>query len=226
MTGGHMHGGAPGQAMDPNGYAFVGSFVDGICSECTVLTAAVDVVLPSGKRADIANGVYLHHLVSNLEGKKPQPDWVTLCPGPLNATATNPAAQALKDLQGNGFVGGAVDAFTDWFTAKGVRDDSGLHIPKGVKTTFSGEIVNYKTTPQEVYLQLEMEWLPGIRGVESIKTPLNVEGCDFSTQAFKDALKKSPKGQIPSKEFTVLTDGTIIMARKSLSNFGKGSYLS
>ena len=67
---GHGHGeakgGAPsaagGMMMDPNGTPFNMFLNGGFCTDCTILAAQLDVVFDNGTRADIANGVYLHHV--------------------------------------------------------------------------------------------------------------------------------------------------------------------
>jgi hypothetical protein len=69
----HSHGGGAinplsilsgGFAMDPDGFAFGRQLEGGFCTDCTILAGKVDVVFENGTRADISDGVYLHHVVS------------------------------------------------------------------------------------------------------------------------------------------------------------------
>jgi hypothetical protein len=212
-----MSGGTPGFgiAMDPNGFPFTRTMDGGFCTDCTVLAAKVDIVFENGTRADIANGVYLHHLVAMTTGKT-QPSWVSMCPGnssrPTLSSGLGGLAGGLKldSLPGGaGFVGGAVDEFTDYFTTPDGKINSGYYIPVNSKAMMSGEVINYLKESQTVYIRLDLEWVPGKQGTDAIKTPLNVEGCDFTHQAFKNG---GDKGKIISQDFTVTKDGTIVCA--------------
>jgi hypothetical protein len=58
-----------GIAMDPNVFPFSRTMYGGICSDCTVLGAKTDIVFEDETRADIINGVYLHHLIAMTTGK-------------------------------------------------------------------------------------------------------------------------------------------------------------
>jgi hypothetical protein len=200
---------ASGLAMDPNGFPFSRAIDGGFCQDCTVLGAKVDIVFENGTRADIANGVYLHHLTAMTTGKS-QPSWVTMCPG--NGSSGGALSSILGSLGGGGagFVGGAVDEFIDYFTTPDGKFDSGYYIPTGAKAMMSGEVINYLKEQQTVYIRLDLEWLPGKKGTDAIKTPLNVEGCDFTHAAFK---KAQGKGKIESEDYTVTKDGTVVCQR-------------
>jgi hypothetical protein len=75
----------------------------------------------------------------------------------------------------------------------------------------SGEVINYLKESQKVFVRLDLEWIPGKVGTDAIKTPLNVEGCDFTHSAFK---KATGKGNITSEDYTVTKSGTVICQRK------------
>jgi hypothetical protein len=184
-------------AMDPDGFAFGKQLDGGFCTNCTVLAAKADVVFENGTRADIANGVYLHHVISSLAGKK-QPQWVSFCPA--GSSASSPPGRDLGKLipggldvnnldlsklrGGAGFVGGAVDEFTDYYTTRDGKFDSGYYIPPGVRASMSGEIINYLKEPQQVYVQFDLEFVPGHVGQEAIKSSISVEGMSISTRNF------------------------------------------
>jgi hypothetical protein len=163
--------------------------VGGFCSNCTILAAKADVVFENGTRADIASGVYLHHVVSSLAGKT-QPQWISMCPAGdlisppagLDLSKLIPGGLDLGKLDlsklrgGAGFVGGAVDEFTDLYTTRDGKFDSGYYIPPGVKASMSGEIINYLKEPQNVYIQFDLEFVRGRVGHEAVKAALSVEG--------------------------------------------------
>jgi hypothetical protein len=197
--GEHGHGSPPPGAsvlsgtlaMDPDGFPFAKTLDGGLCTDCTMLAGKADVVFENGTRADIANGVYLHHVISSLAGK-PTSQWVSSCPGgaatdlskllPKGLEKLLPPGTDLSKLDiaklrgGAGFVGGAVDEFTDYYTTQDGKFDSGYYIPPGVKATMSGEIINYLKEPQQVYIQFDIEYVPGHVGTEAIKAALSVEG--------------------------------------------------
>jgi hypothetical protein len=182
--GGPFGGGsAKGLRMDPNGTPFSLMANSGYCTDCTVLAAQVDIVFENGTRADIVNGVYLHHLVAGMMGNttgKGSGSWIDMCPKRKGAKQSG-LAGLLGGLGGSlnvggGFVGGAVDQFIDYFTSADGKINSGYFIPKNNRMFLSGEVINYLPFPQNVYVRLDLEYLPGKQGVDAIKTPINVEG--------------------------------------------------
>jgi hypothetical protein len=222
-AGGHSHGGmggmsASGLAMDPDGTPFSNIFRGGICADCTVLAAQVDIVHENGTRADIADGVYLHHMLTMLTSSKmpSEKPWVTMCPG-------NGIAKTLTSMFGDvsvpqvSFVGGAVDEFVDYFTDAKGKINAGFYIPSDTSGgLYTGEIINYLRSEQKVYIRLDLEWVPGRQGAIAMKTPLNVEGCDFTHSSFK---KATGKGKIVSEQYDVKRSGTVVCARKSKSSY-------
>jgi hypothetical protein len=201
--------------MDPDGIPFTRSISGGFCTDCTVLAAQIDLVHKNGTRADISSGVYLHHMNMALlgSGMASEPAWVSMCPG--NGTSGGGIASLLGKLDlniGSGaFAGAAVDEFVDYFTDTKGKINSGYYIPPKANALMSGEVINYIKSPQQVYLQLDIEWVPGKVGANAMKTPLNVEGCDFTHSAFRKAVGK---GKIVSEEYTVKRDGVVVCARK------------
>jgi hypothetical protein len=182
--GGLLGGGAKGLAMDPNGTPFSMMANSGYCTDCTVLAAQVDIVFGNGTRADIVNGVYLHHLVAGMMGNttgKVSGSWVNMCPPKEGASQSSGLGGLLSSLassssSGGGFVGGAVDEFIDYFTSSDGKINSGYFIPANTRIFLSGEAINYLPVPQTAYVRLDIEWVPGKQGADAIKTPLNVEG--------------------------------------------------
>jgi hypothetical protein len=177
-------GNAKGLKMDPNGTPFSLTAQSGYCTDCTVLAAQVDIIFENGTRADIVNGVYLHHLVAAMMGNntgKGGGSWIDMCPRPKGGAKSSGLAGLLAGLGGSvniggGFVGGAVDEFIDYFTSADGKINSGYFIPKNSRMFLSGEVINYLPFPQNVYVRLDIESVPGKQGVDALKTPINVEG--------------------------------------------------
>jgi hypothetical protein len=160
------------------------TLTEGFCTDCTVLAAKLDLVFENDTRADIVNGVYLHHVIALLVGNttgKGKSSWVDICPKTTALPSAAGQGATLGALSAdavatNSFVGGAVDEFTDYFTSPDGKIDSGYFVPARNAMILSGEAINYLKTPQEVFVRLDIEWLPGKQGVDAVKTPLNVEG--------------------------------------------------
>lgn len=92
---------AAGKPMDPNGVGIVKRLATGMCKNCTVLAGKTTVVYVNGTKADLNNGVYLHHAVA-IDVTKSTPSFVKGCGG--IAASFSP------------FLGGAVDGFTQLYT--------------------------------------------------------------------------------------------------------------
>jgi hypothetical protein len=161
--------------MDPAGFPFARKLEPNkLCSDCTVLAGKLDIVFANGSRADIQDGVYLHHVVSMMSDKAMMP-WISMCPGKA-ANFAIPGLDLNSFRPGASFIGGAVDEFTDWYTTPDGKGNSGYYIPKDTTVFLSGEIINYLKSEQEVYLRFDLEYLPGRVGTEVQKGALNVEG--------------------------------------------------
>jgi hypothetical protein len=86
--------------------------------------------------------------------------------------------------------------------------DSGYYV-KDDTFAVQSEVVNYKNTPQQVYLTLDSKYLPGEVGQDSLFTFLTVTGCNINSGWFS----KDAKNSLTSGEFPVLTDVIIINVR-------------
>jgi hypothetical protein len=71
---------------------------------------------------------------------------------------------------------GAVDEFTDWFTSQDGKSDNGYYVSPKASFLMQAELVNYLKTDQSVYIQTDIEWLPGKVGTDTIKTSMSVTG--------------------------------------------------
>lgn len=172
-SGGHGHGkeggaspkaaksggGLSGGTMDPNGYSVVGS-MSNICKGCTVLAGKVDVVFENGTRADLQSGIYLHHLVA-IDMSKKAPPFVKNCPG--IASSISP------------FLGGAVDGFTQYYTTPDGKFESGYQIQNS-NFMMQAEMVNYRPEQQKVYIQVDIEYMPGKWGSDASQATLAATG--------------------------------------------------
>jgi hypothetical protein len=50
-------------SMDPDGFVITKTLDSGICKNCTVLAGKADITFEYGRRADVKDGIYLHHIL-------------------------------------------------------------------------------------------------------------------------------------------------------------------
>jgi hypothetical protein len=137
--------------MDPNGYGFIRRLSSGICKNCTVLAGRTSVTFENGTEAGVANGVYIHHAFT-MDVTKPVPTFITNC-GDV-AGAISP------------FLGAGVDDFTQYYTTPDGKFPSGFYI-KDDTFIMQAEIVNYKSVPQKIFIDMDIEYVPGRVGSDA-----------------------------------------------------------
>jgi hypothetical protein len=134
----------------------------GIPQNAAILSGRMDTVAEDGSKLDVAQGIYIHHLLVADIGKTVAP--FAACPGGPHTQENIPnfiAYQVVNAVgagliqSGNDQVGDANKYYTD---------------QKGVKSAFmtsyddaflmEAEIVNYNQENTTVYLQFETEYLP------------------------------------------------------------------
>lgn len=157
----------------------------GFCKDCMVLRAGASISDKDGNRLGIKDSVYVHHIILTDVGRTPvsPPTERVTCPtGPGGGlTLITPKGSENKD---QGHAGGHSKRWpqisgltsllgpTSVFIGKGNEADdvlyaapksnvkSGYWISKNDKMAGQAEVINYKTTAQEVYLAIDMEYLP------------------------------------------------------------------
>lgn len=201
--------------MDPNGFSVTRIFKSGsMCTDCTVLGGKMTVVFENGSRADVERGVYLHHAIS-IDFDKQQQGWVTPCPknGSVADTVT-------KQSVGGIFIGGAVDDFTQLYTTPDGKFQSGYYVGKN-DFAMQAEMINYRKEEQKVYMQIDLEYVPGKQGGEAQQSVLSAVGCDGNLGPWKPA--DNTRGAVATDGFQVYRNGHIVLARGHMH--GKSSSL-
>ena len=191
--------------MDPDGFIVSKMIGDGICKDCTVLTGKAEITYEDGSRAGINNGVYLHHILV-MEPSKKTRTFAPWCPGYLFKMTPQDMNHPVKSI----FLSGGVEHFTVWYTTPDGAFDSGYHVGAG-PFAMTGEIVNYKPSPQKVYITLDYEWVPGKAGSDAFSTLLTVTGCKKPVGWLSN---KGSQQNVTSESFPILEDGTIINSRE------------
>ncbi|KAF2675179.1 hypothetical protein BT63DRAFT_462626 [Microthyrium microscopicum] len=189
--------------MDPNGLGFIKRLSSGVCKDCTVLAGKMNVISENGTVLGVADGVYVHHAVT-MDVSKPVTQYITGCTG-------DPAAAF------NPFIGAGVDDFTQYYTTKDAKFNSGFYV-KDDTFLMQVELVNYKEVKQQVYLQMDMEYMPGKVGNDASQAVLSATKCGSLDLGFKP--KAGEAGQIESQDFPVNVDGTVIASRGHMHDGG------
>jgi hypothetical protein len=130
------------------------------CGTCTVLAGQIKLFFPDGTPANISNGIYTHHILTNGMGSQP------------SFVASGVAGFA--GATGAGFVGAGDDnGSRAWvYAPMDGSFDSGFHL-QGAATRFNAQIVlvNYNKVPKTVCVAYDLEYLPGLVG-KKVKSSL------------------------------------------------------
>jgi hypothetical protein len=140
----------------------------GLCKSCMVLQAKADVSDKNGKKLSLNDQVYTHHITivdtSRTGGMAP------ITPASFGSCAK--ATRSKRSPQSGGAGRGGMGF--SMFIGKGNEADASIFAPLNVSSPIKSgywfgkddnvaamaEIINYKTTPQEVYVTLDYEYLP------------------------------------------------------------------
>jgi hypothetical protein len=130
------------------------------CGTCTVIAGQIKIFFPDGTPANITNGIYTHHILTNGVGSQP------------SFVASGVAGFA--GATGAGFVGAGDDnGNRPWVYAPTDGSfESGFHL-NGAASRFSANIVlvNYNKVPKTVCVAYDLEYLPGLVG-KKVKSSL------------------------------------------------------
>lgn len=130
------------------------------CGTCTVLAGQIKIFFPDGTPANISNGIYTHHILTNGVGS--QPSFVAS------------GAAGFAGATGAGFVGAGDDnGNRPWvYAPQDGSFESGFHLA-GAATRFSANIVlvNYNNVAKTVCVAYDLEYLPGLVG-KKVKSSL------------------------------------------------------
>lgn len=166
--------------MDPNGLSVVSTYkANEICDDCSIIAAKTDLVYEDGKRADPSTGVYLHHLGNMNLGEKPVSAWINICSSNQTTLFGVDITSFLPDTVISPFQPismATVDEYTQWFTTKDGEFPSGHYVDPSDRFFIQAEALNYLQVPQQIYIQVDLEYVPGKVEKHATWTPLSVTG--------------------------------------------------
>jgi len=161
---GHSHGGKGGgmgmmgegdsqmYMASPSGSTF--------CGTCTVLHGRIHLFYPDGSPANVSNGIYTHHILTNGIGS--QPAFVRSGMG------------GLSGAMGAGFVGAGDDnGNRPWVYAPkdNTAFESGFQLSPSTRFSAQIVLVNYNKQAKTVCAAYDLEYLPGHVG-KKVKSSL------------------------------------------------------
>lgn len=171
---------------------------------CMVLSGKIHLNYTDGTKADVSNGVYIHHVITSDQSKRQAA--FTRC-------ISGGAASGIEDMLGVGFVGAGDDNSNAPFlyTTKDGSFQSGFYL--GPSDTLSARValVNYNKVQKQVLLAYDLEYVPGNDGID-VKTSLMSAGLCGGGGTIKTS--KSGATNTTSGEFAFKNPGYIISASK------------
>jgi len=182
---------------------------DAVCKDCTVLRGHIGLADAEGKKIvpQKDQGVYIHHLLTFDTSKRTKP-FVNDCIG------------GLAGLLGAKFVGSGEDNnnVPVYYTDKDGSHQGGFHVGRFDSFSMNADLVNMNTASTQVYLTLDIEYLPGIVGTDSRETLLSVEACGGSW------IRTSTAGETNSTsgKYTFNENGSIVLGKGHLHAGGEG----
>lgn len=186
------HANKPGEfKLDANSDILSGQ-MSGLCANCMILEAKADLADKDGKKIDIGEGVYSHHIIISDVGR------TSVVPG-VKAVCANGLPGGFNFQLAGGMMGGkkpdqsapmagmlhsghsrrqvppkAGTPPTSVFIGQGDEGSAmTFQMPKGtIKSGFyvaekevmmmMAEVINYNKSPREIYISLEYEYLPNL----------------------------------------------------------------
>jgi hypothetical protein len=204
-------------SLDPAGQSYVSMF-DGksICTDCTVLSARMGLEFADGTVAGPEKGVYVHHLYAfdvTKEGivTSLPCDFETVRPVPFDPMI--PFAPFAVQGEDNG------DSAIIYTAANGTFN-SGFYIGPNDQFLINSDLVNYNADSKEVYVTMDIEFVPGKVGLEAFPNLLSVVGCKM----LEPKISKTGPTETVSRKFPILIDGYILWTRKCSNRNTRPAY--
>jgi len=221
VYGGHSHGAQkPGNSadilnnMDPNGFLIKGILQEGICKMCTIIRAKAQVTNNVGKEVSIGSGVYLHHIVVAPTVTK---EVAPLFGGCSQKSSGTPKPES-ENPRGKLFLAQGVENFTTWYTTGDGQFNSGYHAGNNGYALIA-EVINYKTSEQNVYVTVDYDYIPGFVGSDANMLIVGVEGCLNSEVGFH--IPANTRSFKAGNDVQIIQDGTIVNARGHMHDGGE-----
>jgi len=195
----------------------LGNAMKGLCSDCTILSGFTYPTHADGTRAQISTSVYNHHIIIAAAGKPSVP--LTSCKalGALNSLGdgTIPLTTFLSADN--------AEATDTVFTTADGKFNSGFYVSPSTRMMLTGMLVNYNPEPMDVYVNLEIEYVPGKppQLADASNALISVGGC----KGVNFTPKPNSQETLKSEAYNMPQDGYIINAYGHLHDGGVNTKL-
>jgi hypothetical protein len=153
--------------LDANGDSFGGQ-LGGICTDCMFLSGATYLTYENESRADVATGVYNHHVAIFDLGKTAKAplrcgfNGLGGLGGLFGGKGKGVTKRQVANMPGmTQLFGSGDDGLKQSYFSKDSNLKTGFYIGKNDKLMHTSEFVNYKKEPQTVWMTADVEFIPG-----------------------------------------------------------------
>jgi hypothetical protein len=173
------------------------------CGTCTVLSGQIKITYADGKLANVSNGVYVHHILTNAMGSQPA------------------FVKSLMAGMGAGFVGAGDDNGNTPFlyAPRDASLESGFWISPTDRFSAQLVLVNYNNAPKTVYVNYDLEYMTGHVGKRVKSSLISASGIG-SPKTSRTGAVNTTSSAMPFTE-----SGHIILAKGHLHDGGSAMYL-
>jgi hypothetical protein len=151
-----------GISMDPKGQGGFVSITGGLPARITILSGHFRLRHVNGQLAEPKNGVYIHHMVAM----------------PVGNTKKMPIVGVRGVSTPSGFIDRGEDSgeVETVFTTQDGKFNSGYQVTNVPRFSVQYDVVNYNKEKKQLYLELEVEYVDGIQGLDAGHTLKTVGG--------------------------------------------------
>jgi len=177
---------------------------DAFCKGCTVLKGRIALMNLDGTPGMPKNGsgVYIHHILTTSSKRA------------SSFISSSTGCKPMLEMTGSKFVGSGEDNnnVDVWYTRKDGSHLGGFHINAGDRFGMEADIVSLNVAKSEIYITMDMEYLPGIVGGDTRETLLDVSWCGGE----RVKAPANGQGRAKSASWKFLEPGTITIAKGHL----------
>jgi hypothetical protein len=206
-SSGHSHGG--GMMGEGDSQMFMASPSGStFCGTCTVLTGQIKIFFTDGTPANVSNGIYTHHILTNGIGSQP--------------AFVRSGMTGISGASGAGFVGAGDDnGNRPWVYAPREAGtlESGYHLSPSSRFSAQIVLVNYNKAPKTVCVAYDLEYLPGHVG-KKVKSSLISSAGLTGPKTDKNRAVNTTSSPMPFSE-----GGYIITAKGHLHDGGSAMFM-
>ncbi|QDS77201.1 hypothetical protein FKW77_002619 [Venturia effusa] len=201
-----------GISMDKGGEGYQYMVDDDFPSDITVLETASRLQDENRKRADTKDGIYNHHNV-----------FMDFSTPPASALACDNGREPAGQIPMSVFMAGATEEGLMSFAARpDASIKSGYYLAKDRKILNAIDVVNYNNVERTVYVEGEIEYLPGKQAgfLETRQERVDPGICGGQNGAFIHAPKGQTKFSVNSTNIIIARDGYIVNQRGHVHDGG------